>query len=186
MQQGELTFTKSGLLPKGDYEMTFSDLHQSILVNGPDNPKIPDWDRSWRAHLVNQAEILINQLWDIGITDIYLDGSFAEVKPHPNDIDGYFECDLSEFASGHIERQLNLRDPHKVWTWDPKSRKSYRGYAKKKLPMWHIYRVELYPHYGQGSGLKDKYGNELLFPAAFRRTRTKQRQKGIIKVIPKS
>src|SRR5690554_5832515 len=108
-----LKFTKDGLLPKGEYDLTLDELRASILVSGP-VPQIPEWDAPWRAFLVDQAEILIQQLWSIGITEIYLDGSFVEAKPHPNDIDGYFECDISDFASGHIERQLNLIDSYKV------------------------------------------------------------------------
>jgi len=97
-----VSFNKHGLLPKGDYTFTFKELRKSIFVHGPKRPAIPNWDKHWRVHLVNQAEILIKQLWDIGVTEIWLDGSFAEAKPHPNDIDGYFECDLSYFASGYI------------------------------------------------------------------------------------
>ena len=37
--------------------------------------------------------------------------------------------------------------------------------------MWHRCRVELYPHVGQLSGIRDKYGNELEFPSAFRLSR---------------
>jgi len=183
MSKKELVFTKHGLLPAGDYELTFQQLRESILVSGPENPSISNWDKSWRANLVDQAEILVQQLWQIGITEIYINGSFVEAKPRPNDIDGYFECDLSAFASGHIQRQLNLIDPHKIWTWNSKDRKSYRGFTKKQLPMWHKYRVELYPHYGQSSGITDKHGNQQLFPAAFRRHRASGNQKGIIKLI---
>ncbi len=183
MAQNRIAFNKYGLLPKADYEYTFSELRATVFVKGSKKPSIPGWDKDWRAYLVNQAEILVNQLWDIGITEIWLDGSFAEAKPHPNDIDGYFECDLSEFASGYIERELNKRDPYKIWTWDSSSRRSYRGYVKKQLPMWHKYRVELYPHYGQHSGIIDKHGNPEMFPAAFRRCRTSNREKGIIKIV---
>jgi hypothetical protein len=45
--------------------------------------------------------------------------------------------------------------------------------------MWHRYRVELYPL----SGIQDKYGNDLEFPAAFRQQRVTGEQKGIIKVV---
>lgn len=183
MDRSRVHFNKQGLLPKGDYEYTFKELRESIFVHGPEKPAIPNWDKQWRAYLVNQAEILVNQLWDIGITEIWLDGSFAEAKPHPNDIDGYFECDLSEFASGYIQRELNKRDPHKIWTWDSSARKSYRGYMKKQLPMWHKYRVEFYPHYGQNSGITDIHGNPEMFPAAFRKDRTTNKEKGIIKLI---
>lgn len=99
-----------------------------------------------------------------------------------NDIDGYFECELMRLASGDLERELNLLDQHKVWTWAPESRRPFRGYPKKQLPMWHMYRVELYPHVGQLSGIRDKYGNELEFPSAFRLSRRNGQPRGIIKI----
>lgn len=111
---------------------------------------------------------MCGQLRQVGISEIFVDGSFVEDKQHPNDIDGYFECDLESLASGRLERELNLIDPHKVWTWDPAFRRPYRGYPKKQLPMWHVYRVELYPHYGQLSGIRDQFGHDLEFPSAFR------------------
>ena len=125
---------------------------------------------------------LVTQLWQIGIQDIFADGSFVEDKDHPNDIDGYFVCDLMELASGELQRKLNLIDPHKVWTWAPQGRRPFRGYPKKQLPMWHQYRVELYPHFGQGSGICDRFGNELEFPAVFRLSRRDSKPRGIIKI----
>jgi hypothetical protein len=164
-------FQADGLLPPGDYDMSFDELRQSILVVGSGGAAIsPTWDRDWRARLVDNLEILTRQLWQEGITEIFADGSFAENKDHPNDIDGYFVCGLDLLASGELTQQLNLLDPYKVWTWDPASRRPYRGYPKRQLPMWHKYRVELYPHVpglGVGSGIRDRHGNELEFPAAF-------------------
>ncbi|MEX2347930.1 MAG: hypothetical protein WD511_01820 [Balneolaceae bacterium] len=49
MSKKELIFTKQGLLPPVDYELTFKQLRKSILVSGPENPSIPNWDKSWRA-----------------------------------------------------------------------------------------------------------------------------------------
>jgi hypothetical protein len=49
--------------------------------------------------------------------------------------------------------------------------------------MWHFYRVELYPHFGQLTGISDEFGNDLQFPAAFRKSRTEHRQKGIVKLL---
>src|ERR1700722_11757755 len=139
-------FETDGLLPPGDYEVSFDELRRSILVLGPDRAREQSfWDTPWRLHLVNNLEILAKQLWQVGIRDIFADGSFAEDKDHPNDIDGYFVCPFDLLRTGELSRQLNLLDPHKVWTWDPVSRKPYRGYPKKQLPMWHRYRVELYP-----------------------------------------
>jgi hypothetical protein len=47
--------------------------------------------------------------------------------------------------------------------------------------MWIEYRVELYPHFDQGTGIVDRFGNELTFPAAFRLSRTGH-PKGIVKL----
>ena len=179
-------FGQDGLLPSGDYEVSFEELRQSALVLGPgDRSHESAWDSLWRERLVGNLEILTRQLWQIGIREIFADGSFAEDKDHPNDIDGYFVCDLDRLRTGELTRQLNLLDPFKVWTWDPASRKPYRGYPKKQLPMWHRYRVELYPHVpglGFGSGIRDRYGHELEFPSAFRQSRRDGKPRGIVKI----
>lgn len=179
----QLKFNQDGLLPPGDYAITIDQLKVSPLVTGEYSEFSDTWDRDWRHYLVEQAEILINQLWSIGVQDIYLDGSFVEDKSHPNDIDGYFDCDKTYFLSGDLQRDLNALDPYKIWTWDHQTRKPYKNYAKKQLPIWHRYRVELYPHYKQSSGIQDKYGNELQFPAAFRLSRSADLPKGIIKIL---
>ncbi len=179
-------FGPDGLLPPGDYELSFAELRQSVLVLGPGGPGAwPTWDCAWRSKLVDNLEFLTHQLWQVGIRDVFADGSFAEDKDHPNDIDGYFVCDLHGLKSGELTRELNLLDPDKVWTWDPSSRRPYRGYPKRQLPMWHKYRVELYPHVpglGIGAGIRDKHGNELEFPSAFRQSRRDGTLRGIVKI----
>jgi hypothetical protein len=176
-------FTSEGLLPIGDYELTFSALRQSMLVAGP-GAAYPGWDASWRAVLVDHLEVMVKQLWQVGIDEIFIDGSFVEDKDHPNDIDGYFVCPRERLISGELERDLNLLDPYKVWTWNPKQKRPYRGYPKKQLPMWHQYRVELYPHYhGQFVGIFDSNGNELMFPSAFRQSKRDFLTKGIVQLI---
>ena len=174
------SFSTNGLLLPGDYVATFEELRNSVLVKGAGEN---DWDRDWRLKLVDNAETLIKQLWQVGISEVFLDGSFVEDKAHPNDIDGYFVCDVRELASGRLQQRLNALDPNKVWTWDPASRRAYRGFTKKQLPMWHRYRVELYPHYGQPSGILDERGNQQLFPAAFRKQRQTFEPKGIVRVV---
>jgi hypothetical protein len=180
------SFEVDGLLAPGDYEVSFDELRQSILVVGPGGAtRSPTWDSEWRAKLVDNLEILTCQLWQVGITEVFADGSFAEDKDHPNDIDGYFVCGLDPLRSGQLTRELNLLDPYKVWTWDPASRRPYRGYPKRQLPMWHKYRVELYPHIpglGLGSGIRDRHGNELEFPSAFRQSRRDGKPRGIVKI----
>ena len=175
-------FTADGLLPPGDYEVTIAELRASMLVLGPGDPEAhPNWDAAWREKLDNLS-ILADQLFVVGINEIFADGSFVEDKDHPNDIDGYFVCSLNDLASGKLQRELNLLDKFKIWTWDPSSRKPFKGYPKKQLPMWHQYRVELYPHVGQLTGIKDKFGNDLEFPAAFRQSRRDGKEKGIVKI----
>jgi hypothetical protein len=160
--------------------MTFEELRKSILVKGPlVGPE--EWDLSWRRQLVDNLEILVRQLWQAGIDDIYVDGSFVEDKPHPNDIDGYFVCDPAELPA--LRARLNEMDPYQVWTWEDDRRTPDRNSAKRQLPMWHQYRVELYPHYAQlGVGV-DSFGNPLLLPSAFRLRRYSSPPKGIVKII---
>lgn len=177
-------FTAEGFLPAGDYEMTIEQLYESNLVKGPADLGLRgNWDVLWRNRLVENLAVMVDQLRQVGVTEIFVDGSFVQDKDHPNDIDGYFVCSLKDLVSGELQRKLNLLDPHKIWTWDPDSRRPYRGYHKKQLPMWHQYRVDLYPHYGQLSGICDDWGHELEFPSAFRRSRGGGQPRGIVKIV---
>jgi len=177
-------FNDEGLLPPGDYRVTFDSLKSSLLADGPPEGSVwrEDWDASWHRYLIDQTETLAGQLGQVGIDSLFLDGSFTEAKGHPNDIDGYFECDARRVATGVLERQLNRLDPKRCWTWDPEARRPYRGYMKRQLPMWHAYRVELYPHYQQFSGITDERGIPLTFPSAFRQRRSDGTPKGIVEI----
>jgi hypothetical protein len=177
-------FTSEGLLPPFDHTATLDEVRASYLVIGA-GVNSPTWDKKWRAHLVDNLEVLVGQLWTVGIDQIFIDGSFVEEKDHPNDIDGYFECDRRAFMQGTIKDALNDLDPYKIWTWDVASRRKHRSSAKAQLPMWYRYRVELYPHLGQ-IGLRDEHGHDQQFPAAFRRTRGDGRPKGIVKIVKPS
>ncbi len=151
-------FDERGMLPPGDYELTLEALLSSILVEGPD-PKPIHWDTHWRRKLVINLAIIANQLWSVGVDNLFVDGSFVEEKNHPNDIDGYFECDPREFS--RIIRTLNEIDPHKSWIWP----------SNDHPKMWYMYNIELFPHLGQKCGIDDVTGYPLEFPAAFRQSR---------------
>jgi hypothetical protein len=174
-------FNADGLLPPSDYSLTLTELRDSFLVTGIGQSQ--SWDRRWRSELVSHLDVLAKQLWFVGIENIYVNGSFVEQKDHPNDIDGYLECERRYFASGKLQKDLNFYDDHKIWTWDPASLKGTPNSAKRQLPMWFVYRVELYPHFRQPCGFKDVYGHELQFPSAFRQRRGDSKPKGIIKLI---
>ena len=76
-------FNSDGLLPPGDYEVTFDQLRKSALVMGTTSRKFSsNWDVQWRHQLVSNLEILTRQLWRIGISDV-----FAEAKDHPNELE---------------------------------------------------------------------------------------------------
>lgn len=81
-------FTEEGGLPPGDYELAIPEIRESMLVVGPrGNPEHKHWDRQWRGTLVDMLQILVGQLVTVGVTDVFIDGSFVEDKNHPNEID---------------------------------------------------------------------------------------------------
>jgi hypothetical protein len=185
-------FTANGLLPVGEYVLTLDQLAKSSLVGrrlvgprlvrgSPGRTRSPDWDTVWRKQLVENLAILAAELELVGVQEIFINGSFVEEKDHPNDIDGYFVCDRERFLSGRLERELNQVAAKPCWTWENDDRRPVPGHGWK-LPMWIEYRVELYPHFGQETGIVDRFGNELTFPAAFRLSRTGQ-PKGIVKLV---
>jgi hypothetical protein len=85
--------------------MSLEELKGSMLVERPEEG-YPIWDSGWRMKLVGNLEVMVGQLRHVGITQIFVDGSFVEDKDHPNDIDSYFECDIVEFATGPCRGSL--------------------------------------------------------------------------------
>ena len=72
-------FNSDGLLPPGDYPLSPEELARSFLVAGPsDHDRYPEWDDDWRGKLVFNLSILVEQLWQVGITEIFVDGSFRD------------------------------------------------------------------------------------------------------------
>lgn len=78
-------FTPDGLLPPGDYVLTIDEIRESMLVLGP-REEHPNWDAPWRRRLVDNLEVLVSQLWEVGVTEVFIDGSFVEDKDHPNEL----------------------------------------------------------------------------------------------------
>jgi hypothetical protein len=167
--------------------MTLDELAASMLVVGPSGARASaSWDGPWRRTLVANLSILVRQLWTVGLTEVFIDGSVVEDKDHPNDIDGYFVCEERRVRTRSLHRELNSLDEANCWTWDPESRRPFRGHPKRQLPMWHSYRVELYPHWpGLGAGF-DAHGHALEFPSFFRQCRANGRPKGIVQVVGES
>ena len=157
-------FTPDGLLPLGSHDLTFSDLRASFLIAGQETFS-QNWDSKWRSQLVDNLEVLVNQLWGVGITEIIIDGSFVEEKDHPNDIDGYFVCDVTDYD--RVVKELGRMDPF-IWDWNIHDIKGH-----EKFNMWHVLKVELYIVIRQAP-------NDM--PSFFRATRD-GRIKGVVNII---
>ncbi len=69
---------KEGILPPGIHVVSFKEIEEHFCFN------------EYRWKLFRKAVPAIKNLIAAGVEDIYLDGSFAEIKPRPNDIDGYW------------------------------------------------------------------------------------------------
>lgn len=174
-------FTTDGLLPPGDYPLTIDELRASYLING-EGLGIPDWDANWRAHLANNLDLFAGQLWQVGVERIFADGSFVTAKPHPGDIDVYFECEVARFP--WITIGLLQQEPHLPWDWTQRSVDPATGIPK--LRMWHEFRIEVFPHFvdhPQPTGVVDEHGNNLLFPSLFRRDKDAGQSKGVIQLV---
>lgn len=172
-------FNSERTLPPGEHEILYTEFQTSFLVYGTGRSQT--WDTEWRKYLVQNLGILIRQLWQVGITDIFIGGSFVEEKDHPNDIDGCFACDINQWQTGTLQSQLNQLDPDHVWTWDASTRMKHPDASSKKLPMWHRYRVELYPHH-LDSGIYNLKGKRMNFLEAFQTTRGGRKHRGVLKI----
>jgi hypothetical protein len=172
-------FTEDGVLPPGDYSLTLEGLRQSSLVQGP----FSSAHQKRRNELTLGLEPIVRQLWQSGVSEIYVNGSFATNKLEPADIDVYFECPAQRIASGELLEALNAIDPHRCWTWHDADSPPEPVSGKRQLPMWWQYRVEAWPEYGQLSGqIHPVTGAPLTHAELFRITKLGQ-PKGIIKLI---
>ncbi|HEX5445280.1 MAG TPA: hypothetical protein VFW87_15735, partial [Pirellulales bacterium] len=75
-------FNADGVLPPADYRLTIAELAASRLIRGP--ALNANWDGAWRGRLVENLGLLCEQLFKVGIQEIFADGSFVENKDRPN------------------------------------------------------------------------------------------------------
>jgi hypothetical protein len=186
-------FDENGGLPTGDYVLTLNELQASFLVTGDGVKLGPDaeWARAWREKLVKQLRTLVSQLQAAGVTDIFIDGSFATDKPRPNDIDGYFipsprtqTGSLRERADAWDQVRGNLLKTSALWDWSPSSLSYHPDTRKKERAQWHRFRVDLWPHVpGVIFAEYDaKAHRSVEFPEFFRRHKVSYVPRGIIRI----
>ena len=151
------------------------------MINNPDRT---DWDSQRRLTLLGNFQILTEQLWDVGVDEVYIAGSFVEEKDRPNDIDGYFVADFKDIVNKNkdgLKGRLRAQES-KIWTWDRADLIYVPEIGKKALPMRVKYDVEMYPDYpGAFSGIRDRRNKPLGVSEAFRLCRSSGIVKGIIK-----
>ncbi len=176
-------FTASGLLPVGDHDMTLRELRSSFLVTG-NGVAAASWDTAWRTELVDNLIKFVPQLWQVGIGPIFINGSFVENKPSPNDVDGYFVADGQAIASGVLENRLRAIEPSGIWTWDPGRRWPPVASTTAHYRMWHEYRLELLPYTpGFSTPIVGPTGQRLTLPELFRLRRHTWEPKGIVRLV---
>jgi hypothetical protein len=172
-------FTGDGLLPAGVHDLYLDELLASSLVIKPVRISGP-WDSDRRLEIGQALANYMPHLWHVGITNVFVDGSFATSKASPSDADCYFECEPKNLAS--IKRQLEKLDP--IWTWDDKKMTLAPGGTKLHRPMWHKHKLEIFWSWpGMRAGL-DSHRNPVGFPEFFSHTED-GRRKGIIRLRPR-
>lgn len=178
--RGIPAFDDRGLLPPGIHRSTVGELRQSHLVHG--NGAEP-WDADWRAYLLENLARMFTMLRTVGVTSIYVGGSFVEAKAHPSDVDGYFYvADTDAVFDGRLEASLNTLDPEGAWGWEADYAVA-DGAEKRQLRMRDAYGVELYPVVRKLFGIVDPSGRLLGFEEGFTVQRRTFRRKGIVQLI---
>ena len=174
------------MLPAGDWEASFEELRASVLVKGPGDG-YPHWDASWRAVLVDRLEFWSGSSGRSASRSCSSTGPSRKTRIIPTtSMDTSIATRSGWSWGGGLQDELNQLDPHRTWSWDPAERCPYRGYPKQQLPMWHQYRIELYPHTPGLIAGHDHRGHALEFPSWFRLSRrplaSGAEEKGIVKL----
>jgi hypothetical protein len=136
----------------------------------------------WRAQLVDNLEPYVRQLWQAGVERIFVNGSFVTSKGRPEDIDAYFECETTQYA----RILVGLLQSEPLLPWDLVRRRIDRATNQPKPIMWHEHRVEIFSHFTDHpvpTGVRDDRGDNLYFPALFRRDKFTGRPKGVIQIL---
>ncbi|NMC28380.1 MAG: hypothetical protein GYA42_09600 [Syntrophomonadaceae bacterium] len=169
-----LKFAKSGLLPPGDHAISLEEL-ENFIGRGPGGGQ--SWDTSWRLQLLQEFKKRYQQLQAVGINEVYIDGSYATDKFHPNDMDVYFVVPRNIWRSG-AEQALKDMDPE-FWRFEPELGVD----GKLGYPMAFRHHIEMYPVYLEHTPDHAECP-EMVDPTIkfFRTDKYSHREKGIIKI----
>src|SRR5437667_215872 len=108
-------FDADGLLPPADYELSFYEIRNSVLVVGPGNGNEHlSWDRNWRERLVGNLEVLTHQLWQVGIRQWNLRqvrqrvGVYFGVSAVPPQRQTEGDCKKSSMEVSHDSQRIRI------------------------------------------------------------------------------
>jgi hypothetical protein len=169
-----LKFLKNGLLPAGDHAITLLDM-EKFIREGPGGEQ--SWDTVWRLQLLQEFKKRYQQLLSVGIQEVYIDGSYATDKFHPNDMDVYFIVPRNIWRSG-AEQALKAMDPE-FWRFETE----LGADGKVGYPMAFRQHIEMYPVYLEHTPTHAECP-EMIDPKInfFRTDKYSHRAKGIIKI----
>jgi hypothetical protein len=108
-----------------------------------------------RSRLVVNLDKVVRQLWDAGVQEVFIDGSFCTATPVPNDIDGYWIY-IQGFDRTKVDPVLLQMD---IFVADPSTGEAVR-------PMKLRYGVEFFVH-----PLNRATASGLSYPEFFSRSR---------------
>lgn len=123
----QIKFDKgTGWLLPGIYSITLSNLRKHPVLSKGQK----------RLQLINNLTLACETYWKHGITEIYVNGSFASTKESPGDIDGYIV--IKDFNDINF---IELINSNSIWG-DFSTINSETG----KFKMWDEYKIEFYVH----------------------------------------
>lgn len=141
------------MLPEFDYETGY-------LPPGVHNATLEEIKERFgktvrRSRLVANLLVVVRQLWNAGVQEVCIDGSFCTATPIPNDIDGYWVY-VQGFDRTKVDPVLLQMD---IFVADPSTGQPVR-------PMKLRYDVEFFVH-----PLNRATANGLSYPEFFSRSR---------------
>ncbi len=176
-------FNEHGLLPVGIYPLSPRQLLASHLVTGAYSQQGEAWDAEHRARLVHNVVYLARQLWQVGVTEVFVFGSFVDDKACPNDIDSYFVYPSAKpIRNGRLRRALNEINAEKAWDWLNRLPDETTG--KNEMILWHVYRVEVVPTAPDLKNAMPVEGTKLPIPTGVHIASGSCRIKGVVQLVP--
>lgn len=171
-------FNDVGVMPVGDHPVSLAQLKRSHLVTGRYSSRPEKWDQRWRLILVQNLEKLVRQLWQAGVDEIYVAGSFVEDVGRPRDIDGYYVTDGTPERFTALQTRLNEIAGEPIWDLTPLQ---YGTNPKPERLMRRLYHIDLHPNW---LPVFLANGQMLNRAVEYRHRKNSTVPRGLLKIVP--